>query len=56
MCLCQRNEVAIKLGIISPLSSAISALTRLGLCLAEDFKGKPSDWLLELSYGDGRQT
>ena len=62
----QRNEVAIKLGLIS-LISLLSALSRLGLRLADDFKGVPPHWLLgvnsELSastslmgYGDGRQT
>jgi hypothetical protein len=37
----QRNEVASKLAIISPLfHSALSALSRLGLFLADDFKCK----------------
>ena len=40
-CVRQRNEAAIILGIISPFSSELSALSRLGLLLADDFKGRP---------------
>ena len=72
-CMRQCNKVAIKLVIIS-LSlfslSWLSALSRLGLWLADDFKGKPPHWLLGvnsywselnvstsvMSYGNGRQT
>ena len=47
-CMRQRNVVAIILGIISPpppLSSGLTAISRLGLWLADDFKGKPPHWL-----------
>ena len=68
-CVRQRNKVAIILGIIylTPPLSGLSALSRLGLWLADDFKGKPPHWLLGvnsywselsastslMSYGDG---
>ena len=43
----QRNEVAIKLGIIPLFSlSGLSALSRLGLLLADDFKVKSPHWQL----------
>ena len=69
-CVRQSNDVDIILGIISLLSSGLSALSRLGLWLADDLKGKPPHWQLGvnsywselsastslMSYGDGRQT
>jgi hypothetical protein len=42
------TNVAFKLGIALPFFS-LSALSRLGLCLADDFKGKPPHWLLGIN-------